>query len=175
MRAGTALCGQGELASASRGDCKAGEAGSLACSEQPGCFLCSCPCGSDSTARPCVQVTIGEGKKKSGRKRKWSCFTLFPLLPCCLPGEEKGRRTCLTRKAAEAFPCHNRLSPGEKGRRFLDGQVIGLTNASVLQLVQGPAARRLIRPGPSSFPWNIDGPLTSMTLSPHFPYSIALG
>lgn len=171
------LCAWGERESASRGDCEAGEAVSFARSEQPGCFLCTCPWASDSTARPPVQVTTGEGEKKSGRKMKRSHFTSFPLMPCCVPGEEKGRRTCPTGKADEAFPCRNQLSPGEKGRRFSDGQVIGLTNVSVLQVVHGPAARRLTTPAPNSFslPWGIDGPSISMTFSPRFPYSRALG
>lgn len=71
--------------------------------------------------------------------------------PACVPGEEKGRRMCLTGKAAEGFPCCNQLSPGEKSRSFFDGQAISLTEVSVPQLVLGPVARRWIRPSPSSF------------------------
>lgn len=128
---------------------------SFACSEQPGWFLWGCPCASDSTARPRVQVTTGEGEKIQEGKgngpvspRSLSCPDVF------LVRRREGEHARLG-KAAEAFPCRNQLSPGEKGRRFSDGQVIGLTNACVLQLIYRPAARRLTTPAPNSFslPW----------------------
>lgn len=93
----------------------------------------------------------GKGKKHLEGKGNGPVSPCLLCCPACVPGEEKGRRMCLTGKAAEGFPCCNQLSPGEKSRRLFDGRAIGLTEVSVPQLVLGPVARRWIRPSPSSF------------------------
>lgn len=69
---------------ASRGDCKAGKAGM-------GCLPSCCPWGSDSTAKSHVQVSAGKGKKNSGKKRKWFCFTLFFCCPAVFLVRREGK------------------------------------------------------------------------------------
>lgn len=105
-------------------------------SEQPGCLPSCCPCANDSTARPHVQVTTGK-EKKSGGKRKWSCFILFLLLPSCVPSE-KGRGTCLTgKKQLKLFPVFTNFS--RKERQEIFGWISYRPDQGICA-VQGPAA-----------------------------------
>lgn len=124
VRASSALCRWEERALPAEGTArqkKPAQSSQVICAR--------CPRASDSRVRPRVQVTSGNGKYWGSRGKR-SHFTLSPLLLCCVPGSEIGRRTCRSGKAAESFPCCNQLPPGEEGGSFLEGHITGLTNTS---------------------------------------------